>query len=365
MKRRIAWYITGHGYGHAVRSIEIIKELFLQQPGVAVQVRTSAASWLFAELQAYNFTYHNVKLDIGALQSNSYHVLQEETLAAYAELITRKKSLLQQEVNFLTQEKIDMVVSDITPLAFEAAAALGLPSIGEGNFTWDWIYSDWLSSFPPYRFVIDDIRSSYHCADLLLRLPFYGDMSAFHTIVDVPLVARRSRLTRDQAASQLGKQAAIRMKSVLLGLRPADIEHVPLDTIAQLQGYQFITTSPTLRAPNIISIPEGRSAFQDLLKACDAVISKPGYSMVAEIIANQTPLLYVSRSDFCEDPVLRQALHRYAVCRELPIQDFRVGCWQKQLDQLFTMDRTWPAIAVDGAEVAAAHILSYNDKSAL
>ncbi len=357
--RRIAWYITGHGYGHTVRSIEIIKELFQQQPDVAVEVRTSAAAWLFAELVSRRFSYHNVTLDVGALQANSYHVKQVETLAAYADLIKRKKNLLQQEMDFLTQEKIDLVVSDITPLAFEAAAAVNVPGIGEGNFSWDWIYQDWLPGFPQYQFVIDDIRSSYGCANLLLRLPFYGDMSAFHNIVDVPLVARRSLLSKDQARRQLADFTTLEQKIVLLGLRPADIEQVPLDAIAQVRGCRFITTSPTLRAPNIVYIPEGRLPFQDLLNACDLVISKPGYSMVSEIIANQTPLLYVSRNDFCEDPILRQALHRYAVCREIAMQDFRDGRWQHYVDEMFTLAQQWPEIAVNGAEAAARHLLTF------
>ena len=67
------------------------------------------------------------------------------------------------------------------------------------------------------------------------------------------------------------------------------------------------------------------SVSPDLLNACDAAISKPGYGLVAEIIANQTRLLYTSRSDFVEYEVLAKGLKEYAVTRELSREDFFAG----------------------------------------
>jgi hypothetical protein len=359
MAARIAFYITGHGYGHTIRSVEIIKELFRQQSGLTVHVRTSAAEWLFSDLKNLNFYFHSVRLDVGALQSTSFYVDQGKTLSAYADLISRKKSLVRQEIQFLRKKDINLVVSDITPLAFEAAAALQLPGIGEGNFTWDWIYSDWPSTFPDHQFVIDDIRKSYRCADLLLRLPFYGDMSAFKQIVDIPLVARISLLTHSQARQQLANFVDINQKLVLLGMRKADIDQVPVPMVEQLTDYHFITTSPALQAKNITCIPEGQLPFHNMLKGCDVILSKPGYSMVSEIIANQVPLVYVSRNDFREDPILRQALNHYSVCREMSMEDFSAARWQHHLNTVLTKPALWPTLAVNGAEVAAAQILGF------
>jgi hypothetical protein len=43
----IAFYISGHGFGHASRSIELIRALLERQPGLRVVVSTPAPQWLF------------------------------------------------------------------------------------------------------------------------------------------------------------------------------------------------------------------------------------------------------------------------------------------------------------------------------
>ena len=46
-----------------------------------------------------------------------------------------------REAAALQETRVDLVVGDIPPLAFEAAGRAGIPSIALGNFTWDWIYA--------------------------------------------------------------------------------------------------------------------------------------------------------------------------------------------------------------------------------
>jgi hypothetical protein len=44
---RIVYYISGNGYGHAVRSLQIIQELL--ELGVAVIIKTTTPAFLFKE----------------------------------------------------------------------------------------------------------------------------------------------------------------------------------------------------------------------------------------------------------------------------------------------------------------------------
>jgi hypothetical protein len=355
----IVYYITGHGYGHTVRSVEVIKELYARQRNLTVHVRTSAPQWLFSELAGPSFFYNSLRLDVGALQSNSFYVDKERTLRAYAELAANNDDLVQKEVEFLQQQSVQLIISDITPLAFEAAARIGIPGIGESNFTWDWIYADWLAEFPAYEHVIQDIRRSYGLADLLLRIPFYGDMSAFRHIENIPLISRRSSLNKDQAREVLSGFVKTTKPLVLLGLRRTDLEHIPLEAVRKLDDFQFITTAPDLHAHNITWIPEGRLPYQDMIKGVDLVLSKPGYSIVSEIIGNQTPVAFVARNDFCEDPLLRQGLLQYAVCEEMSMQDFNEGQWHSTFKTVLAKPQQWAAMDCNGAEVAAERILSF------
>ena len=43
----VAFYISGHGFGHASRQIEVINAFGVLRPDVRIVVRTSASAWLF------------------------------------------------------------------------------------------------------------------------------------------------------------------------------------------------------------------------------------------------------------------------------------------------------------------------------
>jgi hypothetical protein len=98
-------------------------------------------------------------------------------------------------------------------------------------------------------------------------------------------------------------------------------------------------------------------AHEDLVAACDAVISKPGYGTVVECIASRTPLLYTSRDDFREYPVLVEGLRRQARCRFVPREDLLSLRWREHLAPLLSEERPWPEVRTDGAVTAARRIL--------
>jgi predicted glycosyltransferase len=124
-----------------------------------------------------------------------------------------------------------------------------------------------------------------------------------------------------------------------------------------MQGFRFVTLGLSKTYKNCINIPANFIRFPNLLNACDAAISKPGYGLVAEIIANQTPLLYTSRTDFVEYEVLVQGLKEYAVAKELPREVFFAGSWQQPLEALLQQTSDWKRIELNGAEEAADEIL--------
>ena len=59
--------------------------------------------------------------------------------AFHSDLVTRAAS----ETRLLRELGAGLIVGDIPPLAFAVGAAAGIPSIGLGNFTWDWVYADY------------------------------------------------------------------------------------------------------------------------------------------------------------------------------------------------------------------------------
>ena len=67
--------------------------------------------------------------------------------------------------------------------------------------------------------------------------------------------------------------------------------------------------------------------YPDLVAAADVVVTKPGYGIVSECVANGTPLLYTSRGRFVEYDVFVAEMPRVLRCRYLPREDFLAGRW--------------------------------------
>ena len=68
------FYISGHGFGHASRQIEIINALRAIRPNLRIVVRTSAPRWLFNLALSQPFSFHHGEPDTGVVQIDSLRV---------------------------------------------------------------------------------------------------------------------------------------------------------------------------------------------------------------------------------------------------------------------------------------------------
>ena len=97
--------------------------------------------------------------------------------------------------------------------------------------------------------------------------------------------------------------------------------------------------------------------YEDLVRAADVVVTKPGYGIISEAIANDAALLYTSRGHFVEYDVLGQgdaavparAVHRTGGFAERELE--------RGAETLLQQPAPPEKPALNGAEVAAAEIL--------
>ncbi len=343
--KRVLFYITGHGFGHATRTIEVINQLTTRDPELLPLVNTTVPEWLFKHQVAADFEYIQCENDIGAVQKDWTRVDKLETLRRCGRFIENEPEFTRKQLDFAKQNKVAAIVSDIPSIAFVIAKKAGVPGFGLTNFSWDWIYTPYLDDYPQYRFVVDHIRECYSLADRLLRLPFHGDLSAFPVIEDIPLVARRSTRERDEVLQKLGLDA--NKKIVLLYLGRYDYGKIVNDEMRKQEDYLFVRAD---------TIELGDLSFQDLVKASNVVVTKPGYGIVSDCIANRTPIMYTSREDFREYHVLVDGINKYAHSHFIPREDLLDGRWATHLNELFSTQYEWPEIAINGAEVAAEKV---------
>jgi hypothetical protein len=353
----VVGYISGHGFGHAVRVIEVLRALRARRPELAVELRTTVPRWFFEGSLPGPFTHTPCQLDIGAVQRDSLSLDPEATLRAYAAIMARKEDLIAGELAAITLLRPALVFADIPALAFDIAARLGVPGVAMTNFSWDWIYVDYVRDYPRYAGVVEDLRASYAQSTRLLRLPFHGDLSAFPRIRDIPLVARLATLVGREVRQRLDLPPHDRLVLLSFGGIGVHLRTPP----TRLAGVTFVATQsaadgtapPGCRFVSNAAMVRAGVRYEDLVAACDIVMTKPGYGIVSDCIANGTPMVYTSRGRFAEYACLVAGIEQHLPHAFISNEDLYAGRWVPALEQVFAQPRQPRQMDIGGAAVAA------------
>jgi L-arabinokinase len=351
----ILYYITGHGFGHAVRSVQVIRALRKALPDLELHVRTTAPKWLLGDASTA-LLYSRQALDVGIVQPDGLELDLLSTLEACRDLHRRIPSLVEQEVAFAKDRKVNLIVGDIPPLCFEIAARTSLPSVAITNFTWDAIYTAYADSHREFVPLIDEMKRFYEKASLALTLPYPCDMSVFAVREPIPWITRVSLLTKAQAraAFRLPLSATI----VLLSFGGLGLSRFPWQELESLGDFYFVATGPKRRSPtNLRVFSDPQDHYEDLVRAADVIVTKPGYGIVADVLSHRVPILYTDRGEFPEYPRLVEALTACATAEYIPQTELLTGKPGPYLERLLSKPPNWPKLAIDGAEVAAQRIL--------
>jgi L-arabinokinase len=355
----VVFYVTGHGFGHAVRQIAIVNALADRRPDVPIVVRSSVAPWLFGRNIRPSVRLEPGAVDTGAIQRGSLEVDVPATLAAAQAFYAGAEAWIGDEAAFLAREGARLIVSDIPPLPIAAAHRAGVPAIGISNFTWDWIYEDYdARRLAPG--LVETLEAHYAAADEGWRLPMHGGFASFRELRDLPLVARLARQPRDRVRAALGlprEQPLVLMSLGGFGARGIDLHAAAasLRGVADVVATSFDHVAPgdgVHRVDEAAMYGQGIH-YEDLVAAVDVVASKPGYGIISECAANGTALLYTDRGRFCEYDVLVRDMPRLLDAAFIAQDDLLAGRWREPVAGLLARPAR-PAARADGAATAAA-----------
>lgn len=355
-KKAIAYYITPHGFGHAVRSLEILRRIRRMEPDLNIIIVSEIPASLVEQNAGRKIAMRRARLDIGLHQYDSVRFDLEKTWAGLKGLQSEEGAILERETAFLKRENVAVVVSDIPFLPFEAAYRCGIPGIGVSNFTWDWIYRTYAEFEPRWEEVVAWARGLYGRCSLFLRLPMHGDCSACPRVEDVPLVTRKVRRTRNEVRRIWGIDPA--EKVCLVSFTSLVLDRPAVERLGKIRGVTFLYKSPLVfPVSGARSFDESGVSYAEAVAAVDGVITKPGYGIVADCLASGTPILYTERGLFAEYPVLVEAMERHLGAVYMAPADFWAGNWEPQIRKLCSLPRKAPRMAMDGARVCAEKIL--------
>ena len=148
--RCVAYYVTGRGLGHATRVAAVCAALAAR--GHHVSVVSSAPAQAFtrdiepAGARA-RVAVRRAALDVGCVQSDALTVDRAASLAGYRRTaVDGRDAIVASEAAWLRATCADVVLVDCVPVACAAAAEAGVPAVCVTNFSWDFIYSDFMVS---------------------------------------------------------------------------------------------------------------------------------------------------------------------------------------------------------------------------
>ena len=302
---KIAYFVSSHGFGHISRSFEIIKE-FLKN-NITIHLYSGRLEFL----ESYNHPNlfkTNLRTDVGIIQNNSIDMDLGKTKEALIGFDKEREGLLKFIEKQLLTFSPDCILSDISSVPFVVANKMKIPAYFVGNFTWDFIYNHYSNEDIYFKEYAKKLSIEYNLSTSGYVLPFQCPIDSIPKTEEIGLVGRIPKRNRKDVRESLGFRDDFKyllFSFGAYGLDPSMFKFENLNpnykiVISGLVGFE---SSNVLHIHNIF--------YPDLLHACDAVLTKPGYGILAEAYLSNTPIIYTDRGDFIEYTYLVSAMEDY------------------------------------------------------
>ena len=341
-------YVSGHGFGHAAREIEILRYL---PAAIPLVVKSASPEWFWRQEMARPFTFVAEAFDVGCVQPDSIRIDIAATLQAWQAVDRQNRQRLSVEVEYLQQLGARVVVADVVPFALEAASLAGVPGLCVANFTWADIYEPFTAAEPAFAPIVHDLLRQYRLATCLLDTDLSLPMPYFARRETVGLVARPGGSRRGDLVAHLGPAVAgKRLALVYLGNWGFPF---PYNRLEALRDWHFISIdAPPSPVSNWSVVPRPLMDHPQLVASVDLVVSKPGYGLVGECLSQGTPLLYCPRPQFAEWLALDAALTPWPGAFPLTLDAFLSVEWADTLARIPAYGTTSACPAPGGPRAA-------------
>ncbi|TGK21618.1 sugar kinase [Leptospira kmetyi] len=330
---KITYYVSGHGFGHISRSMEIILYLLRSFPDLEVDLVTVREEFLSTlslnEEDSKNTERLHIRkktVDVGMIQRDSLSIdirATEENL----EKFNLEKSYIQiSEIEACLDFETDLIISDSASLPFMVADKIKIPSLFVGNFTWDFIYSGYAKESSVFEQAAQTLFEEYYHATFGLILPFACPAQSLAEQKQIGLVGRRPHLDKKAAKDHFGFSDDRIHLLFSFGAYGVETSHFHWEEFDSdhysivLSGTDFdLMQIPKKQRNGILKLSNVH--YPDLLTACDFVITKPGYGILSEAVYSKTPVLYTDRGDFPEVPFLHNSLREEILSAHISNED--------------------------------------------
>jgi len=308
--KKIVVYVSDHGFGHATRTIALVRQLKKYNYEIIIK-NSNAYNFLKSQLPEYNII--KTQTDVGPITnifSNSPDY--KKTFSLYHNWICDSKKWIDDEVKFFKNKKIDLIISDISPISIQLANKLGIPCITIANFTW----IDILENFPYHKHrnnIIDWLYDSFEMSTFSIRVPLHMKLKGLKKPKNSSLLCRKTTSSKNSILKNLGiKDKPI---TVYLGTNNSKLHFITKNKIPNI-----IHIHPKYLKINNKKINNSIDV-QNIISKSKLVVTKPGYSIFSECINSRCPMLVIQQKNYPEAKILSKYGKKLGVATLINMDD--------------------------------------------
>jgi len=347
--------ITPHGFGHAVQVAPLINALAQRLPALRVTIQSTIPAWFLRQRIHAEFQLVERSTDFGLMMNSGLDIDLESSAKAYADLHRSWEARVSDEACRLRALAPDLVLADVPYLTLAAAQAAALPALALCSLNWADIYRCYFARRREAPRILEQMEAAYSAAGVFLCPEPSMPMNRLSNTLTIGPIAARGQNRREALNERLGLDS----DTALVLVAPGGVktrfamERWPADrNIHWLVSEEWRVRHPCATAFEPIGM-----AFSDLVVSCDALLGKCGYGTVTECVVNGTPLLYIGRPDWPEEPTLLGWLNDHQAAVEVPPAKLASGT----LRDIVAAARALPVRRCEptGVEQAAAVLQAY------
>lgn len=359
MAKRIAIFLSAHGFGHIGQTAPVVDALRRQTPDLDILLFSDAPAFKLTERFGGNVTIKKMETDVGFRQIDALTVDIPGTLAAYAAFHSRWQQKVDATARELSKASPDLILSNISYLGIAASDRIGVPAIALCSLDWYGIFTHFFpATSGDMARIATQILDAYRRAHLFFKPEPSMPMTYLERVKSIGPIAQVGRDHRSQLRDALRLSSGERLLLISLGgmeFRP------PIESWPRLPGIKLIVpASWRARHPDCHDLEDLGLPFLSVLASCDALLAKPGYGSFVEAAVHGIPILYLERPAWPEAQVLIDWLSHHGRCDDLPQAHLQRGAFSRKLDDLCSKPAP-PRVSPTGADDAASLILATLD----
>jgi UDP-N-acetylglucosamine:LPS N-acetylglucosamine transferase len=335
--RRIAYFISPHGFGHAARAASVMESLAAIESSLQFDIFTTVPDWFFSQSNSFAFHYHRLETDIGLVQKTPFQEDLPATVQKLNELLPFNQARIAAVAEKIRHLNCKLVICDIAPLGIRVARKAGVPSVLIENFTWDWIYQGYAQEeFNVFTAYLQPVfaEATYHIQTQPICKPDRVDFTAGPA-------SRKIKVSSRQIRQSLRLSDSCKVVMITAGGVPKSYGFI--DKLKNQTDTYFIipgASNSEIIKNNLILLPEDSGYFHpDLINAADAVVGKIGYSTIAEIYQAGVPFAYCARAHYRESKPLVDFVEKHLGGFAIGETEFQAGDWIRRLQDLLALPR--------------------------